>query len=149
MLMLRVYIVSGNISLLIIKIYFMQQDPWISAQKNFRILGIIASLFTAMYIIAFLQTGVVFYMGVIAITLISAVILLITAKLFKNRSPKAITIGYLYIAFTVALFLVNNIILNPISELSQGILMKLIPLIIPVLLFLSVRKVSRQPSVTI
>ncbi|PCI29563.1 hypothetical protein COB55_01950 [Candidatus Wolfebacteria bacterium] len=131
----------------------MQKDYMNLAKRNFRAMAFIAFFPSALFLanaftitgglsalesrMAFLRIGI-FY-------LVTFVVLLIIASLFKKKSPKAIVLAYTYIGFAFILSLVNYFIINSPSDFFKGgIGFKVLGYIVLIYLLNSVYKASKQ-----
>jgi hypothetical protein len=123
----------------------MPKDYWDIAKNNFRILAIVSTVLTVLYILNFLQFRQPILLIGAAMCLIDTVVRFVLTSLFKKKSRKAITVGYTYLALAFTLNLVNYLILNsPADFFKQGILFKILGLLILVYLFNNVYKASKQ-----
>ncbi len=120
----------------------MQKDYWNISYRNFQALGILIAIFVVLLAFS------VFTSDLSARTLISFVILVavcallfVISSLFKKRNPKAIVVANTYLWIILILSIVQNFLLSPPLD---GIIIKIISLLIWYYLFINVRHASKQ-----
>jgi hypothetical protein len=122
----------------------MQKDYWNISKRNFRAMGIVSAIFavlfglTAMDSPAVVQGGL---FGTVVFFLITFILFLVIASLFKKHSPMAITVGYVYLGLALIYDIVAGFIMG---SASSGIAYKLLGLLVLVYLFVNIYKASKQ-----
>ena len=127
----------------------MQKDYWNIAKRNFRILGVIATVFSLFLILALVSAPAITsaFVAVAAYTLVVlaiSVLLFVIASLFKNRNPKAIVVSYWYLGIVTALDLIGDLFSLPNIRSVESILSKVVVYLVLIYLFNNVYKASKQ-----
>jgi len=124
----------------------MQKDYWDISKRNFRALGIVTIILAMFFESASSSAPVMFRTGLlimVAFYLITTAMFFFIANLFKKRSANAIIVSYVYLGIAGAYFIVINFILDSVSN---GLLGKVLGVLILIYLFINVRNASKQPN---
>ena len=129
----------------------MQKDYWNIAKRNFRAMGIIAVLVSIIFGLGIMDSTNpdsvrTWLLGVLAFLVLTFILFFVIASLFKKHSPKAIVVAYSYLTVATIFSVVGNFIL---SSPSNGLIFKLLNLLILAYLFENVYKASKQSSVSV
>ncbi len=129
----------------------MQKDYWNISKRNFRAMGIISLIFAVLLGITAMDSRATDVaqaklMIPVAFFIVSAVLFMVIATLFKKHSPKAIAVGYGYVGLAFIVSIIYNFIL---SSPADGILSKVLGLLVLVYLFVNIQKASKQNPVVI
>ena len=124
----------------------MQKDYWNIAKRNFRAMGIVSILFVIIFALgiidqtnpASVRNSLLLIEGFFVLTVI---LFFVISTLFKKHSPKAIVVGYSYLAVVLVFSLVNDFIINSPSNFT---VYKVISYIVIGYLFNNVYKASKQ-----
>lgn len=124
----------------------MQKDYWSISKSNFRALGVLSLVIVVLVLLTVINTpsspNIIMISPVVGgIALLSCILFFILGILFKNYSPKAIIISYIYLGFTLVVSVIRNFIM---SSPLDGILFKILGLLVLYYVFINVYKASKQ-----
>ncbi len=133
----------------------MQKDYWNLAKRNFRAMAVASVIFIIIFGLGFTDssnpdTVRMYLLASLGFFVLTFIIFLVIASLFKKHSPKAIPIAYTYLSLSLIYSLVNNFVLSSPSDFMNGIVIKILGYVVLVYLFFNVYKASKQniPSQT-
>lgn len=128
----------------------MRKDYWNISKRNFRAMAVVAALVIIIY--EFITAGgnipssvMATLMYTVTFFVISFIVFIIAAILFKRHSSKAIALGYTYTALAFIYVIITNFIM---SSPMDGTIYKVGGLIVLAYLFYGIYKASKQTATT-
>lgn len=122
----------------------MQKDYWNISRKNFRAMAVVSVIFAVLFGLTASDSpaavqGALFVP--VVVLLITFILFLVIASLFKKHSPMAIKVAYSYVGLVFIYDLIAGFILG---SPTSGIIYKLIGLLVLIYLFVNIYKASKQ-----
>ena len=124
----------------------MQKDYWNLSKRNFRAMAIASLILAILFGLTALNAPATVQGALIVpvvVLLITFVLFLVIASLFKKHSPMAIKVGYTYLGLIVVYDLIAGFVLG---SPASGIVYKILGLLVLAYLFVNIYKASKQSA---